>query len=324
MFWFVLALISALCLGFYDVLRKYSLKSNAVLPVLLVSTLTSSVILLPLCILSHTGAITPDEWLYIPSLNLHQHLLLVAKAAIVLGSWVFVYYGMKHLPLSIVAPIRATAPLWTLMGALVIFSERPNGIQWVGLLVAFLFFFLFSVAGKREGINFKANKWVWSVVVGTLIGAGSALFDKHIISMEHINRMSVLFYYSVYQFIMTIPLALVIWNPSRLKYKRLRSETPAEAATDDELAQRVGHEPFRWKWSIPMIGLIIIIADFFYYGALDSPDSMISLISPIRRCNAIVSFTLAALVFHEHNMLRKGLCLLGILAGIGIIIYGSI
>lgn len=324
MLWFVLALISAFCLGFYDVLRKYSLKSNAVLPVLLVSTLTSSVILLPLCVLSQVGVVSPDCWAYIPAITLRQHLMLIIKAAIVLGSWVFVYYGMKHLPLSIVAPIRATAPVWTLVGALIIFAERPNGIQWIGLIVVFCFFFLFSVAGKREGINFTANKWIWCVVAGTLIGACSALFDKHIIQYEHINRMSVLFYYSCYQFLMTIPLALVMWNPARLKFKAERKLIPAEQETDEQIAARVGYEPFRWKWSIPMIGIIIIAADFFYYGALNSPDSMISLISPLRRSNAIVSFTLAALVFHEHNMLRKGLCLLGILAGIGVIIFGSL
>ncbi len=299
MVWFVLALLSALCLGFYDVLRKYSLKSNAVLPVLCVSTLTSSLILLPLCLASYGGAISPDSWAYIPTISLHDHLLLVAKAAIVLGSWVFVYYAMKNLPLSIVAPIRATAPVWTLIGALLIFSERPNGVQWAGLSVAFLFFFLFSMAGRREGISFKANKWVWCVVIGTLIGSCSALFDKHIVSGAHINRMAVLFYYSVYQFLMTIPLLLIIWWPKRRQ------------------------EPFKWMWTIPAIGIIIIVADFFYYGALNSPDSMISLISPIRRSNSIVSFTLAALIFHEKNMLRKGLCLMGILAGIAIIIYGS-
>lgn len=299
MVWFVLALLSALCLGFYDVLRKYSLQSNAVLPVLCVSTLTSSLILLPLCLASYGGAISPDSWAYIPTISLHDHMLLVAKAAIVLGSWVFVYYAMKNLPLSIVAPIRATAPVWTLIGALLIFSERPNGVQWAGLSVAFLFFFLFSMAGRREGISFKANKWVWCVVIGTLIGSCSALFDKHIISGAHINRMAVLFYYSVYQFLMTIPLLLIIWWPKRRQ------------------------EPFKWMWTIPAIGIIIIVADFFYYGALNSPDSMISLISPIRRSNSIVSFTLAALIFHEKNMLRKGLCLMGILAGIAIIIYGS-
>lgn len=299
MLWFVLAFISALCLGFYDVLRKYSLRGNAVLPVLAVSTLSSSLLLLPLRVASELGAVPADSWAHIPSIAAGDHMLLVAKAGIVLCSWVFVYYGMKNLPLSIVAPIRATSPLWTLVGALVIFSERPNATQWAGLGVAFLFFFLFSVAGKREGINFRANKWVWCVVVGTLVGAGSALFDKHIISGAHINRMSVLFYYSCYQFLMTIPLMLAIWRPQRRE------------------------EPFRWKWTIPMIGIVIVVADFFYYGALASPDSMISLISPIRRCNAIVSFSLAALVFHERNMLRKGACLAGLLAGIGIIVWGS-
>ena len=300
MFWFVLALLSALCLGFYDVLRKHALQSNAVPPVLLFSTLTSSLMLLPLLVASHKGLITPDSWAYIAPIDMRMHLLLVAKAAIVLASWIFVYYGMKNLPLSIVAPIRATAPIWTLIGALIIFAERPNVTQWIGLLVTFVFFFLFSVAGKREGISFRANKWIWSVIVGTLIGAGSALYDKYIVSGECIPRMSILCYYSFYQFLMTVPILFIIWWPERKKH------------------------PFNWIWSIPAIGFIIIAADFFYFGALDNPDAMISLVSPIRRSNSIVSFVLAALVFHEHNMLRKGLCLLGILAGIGIIIFGSL
>ncbi len=298
--WFVLALISAFCLGLYDVLRKYSLRNNAVLPILMVSTLTSGLILCPMWIMSITGHISTDSWAYVPQISGRAHLLLMAKAAIVLTSWIFVYYGMKNLPLSIVAPIRATAPIWTLMGALIIFSERPNGIQWIGLLVTFLFFFLFSIAGKREGIKFATNKWVWSVIIGTLIGAGSALFDKHIISLAHIPRMSVLFFYSVYQFIMTIPLLFAIWWPTRKS------------------------EPFVWNQSIPLIGIVIVAADFFYYGALSDTDSMISLISPIRRSNSIISFLLAALIFHEHNMLRKGLCLIGIMAGVGIIIWGSL
>ncbi len=287
----------------------------------MLSTLTSSVLLLPVYIFSQTGIISAENWAFIPDVSLHAHLLLVAKAFIVLSSWVFVYYGMKNLPLSIVAPIRATAPIWTLIGALIIFSERPNGIQWLGLVVTFIFFFLFSVAGKREGINFKGNKWVWSVIIGTLIGSCSALFDKHIIAEENIPRMSVLFFYSVYQFIMTIPLLMVIWYPHRKKYF---AELPNTQLSKQELAQKVGYEPLNWVWTIPMVGIIIIVADFFYYGALDSQDAMISLISPIRRSNSIVSFALAALIFHEHNMLRKGLCLLGILAGVGIIILGSL
>lgn len=278
--WYVLALASAFCLGFYDVLRKYSLRDNAVLPVLLCSTLASSVMMSPMLIGSMLGIISPDSWLYIPQITLHQHLMLMIKAVIVLTSWIFVYYGMKNLPLSIVSPIRATAPVWTLIGALIIFAERPNATQWIGLIVCFIFFFLFSIAGKREGIDFRANKWVWSVVLGTLVGSCSALFDKYVVRYEEINRMAILSYYSFYQFLINIPLLFIIWWPTRSK------------------------QPFRWRWSIPAIGVVIIIADFLYYGAIDNPDSLISLISPIRRSNAIVAFIMAALIFKEKNMLR--------------------
>lgn len=298
--WFILALASALCLGFYDVLRKYSLRDNAVLPVLLGSTTTSSLMLLPLLIASQCGAVSADATFYIPAISLHQHLLLVLKAVIVLSSWVFVYYGLRELPLSIVSPIRATAPIWTLLGALVIFNERPNGVQWIGLVVTLLFFYLFSFAGKREGISFKTNRAVLFVVVGTLIGAGSALYDKYLVNYEHVNRMAILCYYSFYQVFFTAILLRVIWWPQRKS------------------------QPFTWHWAIPCIGVVIILADFLYYGAIDAPGSLISLISPLRRCNSIVAFIMAALVFHEKNMLRKGLCLLGILSGIAIIVFGSL
>lgn len=297
--WYLFALASALCLGFYDVFRKVSLRDNAVLPVLLCSTSVSSLMLLPMLIASQTGLIDNSSMVYVPAITTHQHMLLVMKAAIVLLSWIFVYYGMKNLPLSIVSPIRATAPVWTLIGALIIFAERPNSIQWFGLLWTFVFFFLFSMAGRREGIDFKANKWIWSVVAGTLVGACSALFDKYIVRYADIDRMAILTYYSFYQVLMNIPLLFVIWWPNRKE------------------------QPFRWRWSILGIGVIIIVADFLYYIAIDHPDALISLISPIRRSNSIVAFIMAALIFKEKNMLRKGLCLLGILSGIAIIVYGS-
>ncbi len=297
--WFVLALLSAFCLGIYDVLRKYSLRDNAVLPVLLVSTIASSVLMLPFLLGSAGGVVPTTSWMYIPPISVLQHAFLVCKAAIVLASWVFVYYGLKHLPLSIVSPIRATAPIWTLIGAMIIFAERPNYVQWIGLIVTLTFFFIFSTVGKREGINFKANKWIWSVILGTLIGSGSALFDKFLVNTAAIPRMSILCYYSFYQVLIIIPLLFVIWWPNRSR------------------------EPFVWRWSLPCIGFIIIVADFIYYGAIACEGSMISLISPLRRSNAIVAFVMAALIFKEKNMLRKGLCLLGILAGIAIIIFGS-
>jgi transporter family protein len=53
--WVSLAFLSALMLGFYDVAKKHSLKNNAVLPVLWLNTLFSSIIFLPALLDSIVG-----------------------------------------------------------------------------------------------------------------------------------------------------------------------------------------------------------------------------------------------------------------------------
>lgn len=50
--WLLLAFLSAALLGFYDVFKKQSLKDNAVLPVLFLNTIFSSLIFLPFILLS--------------------------------------------------------------------------------------------------------------------------------------------------------------------------------------------------------------------------------------------------------------------------------
>ena len=53
--WLVLAFLSAALLGFYDAFKKKALSGNAVIPVLFLNTLFSSLIFLPFIILSYTG-----------------------------------------------------------------------------------------------------------------------------------------------------------------------------------------------------------------------------------------------------------------------------
>jgi len=297
--WLILSLLSALFLGIYDVAKKYSLTGNAVFPVLFFSTLTTSVLFIPVLVASQAGFLIEESIFYVPLIDTHAHILLVIKSAIVLTSWIFIYYGLKNLPLSFVAPIRATAPIWTLLGAIAFFGEKLNSLQWLGLTITIIFFILFSLSGKREGISIRGNKWLWFIILGTLAGSISALYDKFLIA--GINRMAVQCYYSFYQTLMLIPLTLIFWFP----------------------AKRHGAK-FEWKWSIPLIGIFLVIADFLYFFAISIPGSLIALISPLRRSNAIISFALAAILFKEKNILRKAILLAGITAGIAIIIIGSI
>ena len=67
MMWLLLAFLSAALLGFYDVFKKQSLKDNAVIPVLFLNTLFSSLIFLPFIVLSvWRPGILEDSIFYVP------------------------------------------------------------------------------------------------------------------------------------------------------------------------------------------------------------------------------------------------------------------
>jgi transporter family protein len=187
--WLILTLASAFFLGFYDILKKVSLSDNAVWPVLFFGALTSTVIFLPLVGLSEYGIFQAGDMFFVPRLSAREHWMVLLKTSIVLTSWVFNYFALKHLPLTIVAPVRATGPMWTLVGALVIFGEQLSLLRWAGLLLTLFFFFRFSTIGKLEGLSFRNNKWMWFVIIGTLAGAVSALYDKHI--LRQMDRVAV-------------------------------------------------------------------------------------------------------------------------------------
>ena len=104
MLWILFAFVSAALLGFYDVCKKQALKSNAVIPVLTLNTLFSSIVFLPIIWLSHNGQIAENSIFYCTDFNWWEQKYILLKACIVLASWLLAYFGIKHLPLTIVGP----------------------------------------------------------------------------------------------------------------------------------------------------------------------------------------------------------------------------
>lgn len=298
--WLLLAFLSATLLGFYDVFKKKSLKDNAVLPVLFLNTLFSSLIFLPFILVS---AYVPDSPLHgtmfqVPLAGWDQHKYIIIKSFIVLTSWIFGYFGMKHLPITIVGPINATRPVMVLVGAMLIFGERLNLFQWIGVLLAIITFFMLSRSGKKEGINFKDNKWILFIVMAAIAGAVSGLYDKYL--MKQLNPMLVQSWYNVYQVFIMCPILALLWWPKR-------KETT----------------PFRWDWTIILISVFLSAADFAYFYALSYDDSMISIVSMVRRGSVIVSFAFGALFFREKNLKSKAIDLILVLIGMIFLYLGT-
>ena len=297
--WLVFALVSALFLGLYDVAKKQSLKENAVIPVLWFNTLFCSLLMLPFTLLSATTGVLDGSIFYVPTAGWELHRLLMLKAFIVLGSWIFGYFGMKHLPITLFGPINATRPIIVLLGGLLLFGERLNLYQWIGVIIAVISFYMLSVSGKKEGINFVHNKWVFCVIMATLLGAVSALFDKYLLG--RFNNMFVQAWSNFYQLALMTVILFALWWPTR-----------KHTTT------------FQWKWPIIFIAVFLTLADYAYFVSLAQSASMVSIVSMIRRSSVIVSFLCGALLFHEKNLKSKVIDLLLVLLGLFFLLIGSL
>ena len=303
--WLILAFLSAALLGCYDSFKKEALSGNAVIPVLLLNTVFSSLIFLPFIVLSAWGWLPESHLLHVATGGWDVHRYVVLKAVIVLSSWVLGYFGMKHLPLTIVGPINATRPVMVLVGALLVFGERLNGWQWAGVLLAVASFLMLSRSGKREGIDFRRDHWIWMIVGAAALGAVSGLYDKYLMAPVAdgglgLDRMLVQSWYNIYQSLMMLAMLFLLWWPHRHKTT-----------------------PFHWHWSILFVSVFLSTADFLYFYSLSLPGAMISIVSMIRRGSVVVSFLFGAAFFHERNLKAKAFDLALVLLGMIFLYIGS-
>ena len=292
--WITASLISACFLGAYELFTKHAVTGNAVLPVLFLSTLCNAIVWM---ILLWFGEALPALF-QVQALSFTQHLLLLLKAFIVAVSWSCTYFAVKHLPVSVASPIRATGPLWTLFGALLVLGERLTLLEFVGVLVTLLSFFGLSVAGRREGIHFHRNRWVAWAVLGTVFNGISALYDKILLGTYGFSAATVQCWFSVYLALLFLPLVIgwrLQWWP---------------------------RQTFHWRWSIPLIAFALLVADFIYFDALRDPEALIAVVSSFRRGSTLVAFLGAVVIFRERNLARKLPAVLGVLLGIVLTVLG--
>ena len=290
--WIIYAFLSAALLGCYDVCKKQALRGNAVIPVLFLNTLFCSLIFLPLALSAPFGGWEVQRY-------------IVLKACIVLSSWILGYIGIKYLPLTLVGPINATRPVMVLLGALLLFGERLNLYQWIGVGLAILSFFLLSRSGKKEGIDFRHNRWIFCIIGAAVLGALSGLYDKYLLAPPQdggvgLDKLTVQSYYNFYQCLMMGVVLLTLWYPRRQK-----------------------STPFHWSWGIPMISIFLSIADYVYFCSLHEPGALVSVVSMVRRGSVIVSFMIGAFLFHEKNLKSKAIDLFLVLLGMVFLYLGT-
>ena len=289
--WILLAVMSSMCLGVYDIFKKLSLGGNNVLTVLFFNTLFGALLMSPILVLTVAeGSIGFGG-------DPMGHLYIFIKSLIVLSSWTMGYYAVKNLPLTITGPINATRPVLVLLGALLIFGERLNALQWVGILLGLCSLYFISRVGSKEGFSVKHSVWLWLMLGATVMGAVSGLYDKYLLRLY--EPLQVQAWYSLYQCVIMGIVVMII--------------------------KRVSHDttPFVWRWTIPCIALFLTIADVAYFYSLSIDGSMISVVSMIRRGSVLVSFLYGVAVLREKNVKMKLIDLSILLLGLICLVLGS-
>ena len=294
-----LGLLAALFLGLHNLCKKHAVQGNEVFPVLLGTIGSGFIILLPLFIAStFFPEYTKQFGLYIDIIPWKTHGFIFIKSMIMTASWVLAYQALKHLPITIVTPIRSAGPFFTFIGAILIYNEQPTLLQWAGFILIILSVILYSKIGKKEGINFKRNKWIFAIIGATFLGASSGLYDKFLIQNQGLTPQTLQFWFSWYTVLLLIVILTLTWFPYAEKRKA-----------------------FKWRWTIIAVGILLIAADYFYFKALQDPEALIMLLSAIKRSQLIIAVVIGGLVFKEKNKRKKLIPLIGILLGVFFILY---
>lgn len=279
--WLFWILASSIGLSFYDLCKKASIKGNSVFPTLFVSTFSGWAALTVFLCLSGTFGRALD-------VSAKDMVFLSVKSCIVAASWTATYMALRTLPITNAAPIRATGPFWTLLGAMVLFGEQPSFVQAIGMALVLSGCVCFSVSSRREQASGGA-KAVAFAFAGTVLGSCSALYDKHLMQGLALHPLTVLWWFLGAMAIMYAVAAVF------------------------------SHGGFKWRWTMPLVGILLALTDACYFNAISMPDAQISVLSLIRRSSIVLTFFVGGAIFKECNIRRKAYALAAILAGVAIL-----
>ena len=279
--WLFWILASSVALSMYDLCKKASVRGNSVFPTLFATTFSGWALLS--AFLFATGGFGT-----VADVSVRQVPLLFAKSAIVGASWTATYLALRTLPITSAAPIRATGPFWTLIGAIALFGEVPCALQAAGMALVLAGCVFFSVSSRRDSAG-GGLKAVALAFAGTVLGSCSALYDKHLLQGLGLGPSTVLWWFL---------------GGMTLMYA---------------VAAAFSRRGFEWRWTMPLTGILLALSDACYFTAISDPDARISVLSLVRRSSIVLTFFAGGAIFRESDLRRKVFALAAILLGVAML-----
>lgn len=282
--WLWMVIISGILLGFWDITKKQAFKKNSIVSVLAFYSLFCFIFV-------------SFEFSNAINLTGDKILVIFIKTIIIFLSWVLGFTAIKHLPISIVTPFDTVNPLFTIIFGIVILGESLGLLQGVGILIMLVSYYFIGKVGSKEITNVFKNKYFYFMIGSAILSAVSAIIDK--IALRSINPGQMQFWFCLF---------MSIFNMAVLLYTKLKSENKISIKLD---------------YNIPLMSLLLIIADRIYFNAVNIPSSQISVIIPLRKISIFISVIVGGLIFKEENLKQKFWCICLLILGIALVFAGK-
>lgn len=281
--WLVLALVSGIVLGFFDIFRKMATQKVSLINVLAFYSMFSFLLL---------------AYDYKNALNMDFSIfpMIFLKAVIIYFCWILGFLAFKHLPISIVSPLKTLTPLFTIIFGITLLGESLSLLQGIGFIIIIAAYYILGKNGKNEIKGFLKNKYLYLMVLSAFLSSLSGLIDK--IALKTINSGQMQFWF---MFLLMIFYTTTFFVTSYRENKRI---------------------VIGFDYTILLTSLAIVLSDRLYFIAVEMPTSQISVIMPIRFISVFISVILGGIIFKEQNLGGKMLGICNMLIGVLLIFLG--
>lgn len=276
--WVTYGALAGVVLGLYDFWTKKAMTGRSVLAVVFWSSVFGAsawlLALLPMAQGTPLGVRWDDtSW--------SDQAYILVKGVMMTGSWMLAYYAVRELPMSFAGAMRASGPLWTLLGGALVFQEFLGPLQLIMLGVSVGAYFLLSRIGTQEGIRLTRSLPMGLMLLATVLSALTTVYDKFLLQNLGLHAVNVQ--------------AWSAWHRCAL--------------SGLALAWASGRQAGAWRlrmtvW-IPLVGLSWVTAECLNFLALADPAARVATLSVLRRVALIVGFFLSVWLIGERQVRQK-------------------
>jgi bacterial/archaeal transporter family protein len=271
MMWVECGAVSGMMLGVTDTLTKIETQKANPLSVLFTSSLFGSVFIVAAITLSTLVKGAPISELFATQ----AFLIAVPKNGLMVISLWLMYKSLSHIPLSYAGAIRASGPIWTLVGAYLLVGETLSINEAAGLILSIGVYILYAQTGRKEGILNISMSPLIAMLVATIMSSLGTAYDRYIASTgaASLDAIQVV---SAIERVAFVGLLLI------------------------GLRQR----PSFSRGSI-LLGILWASAEYIYFAAYSMEEAKATILALLRRLSLLTGLIGGVLIFKEKHLSRK-------------------